>query len=300
MSRKRNSPFIQLREPYEVLTRERDLLRLLSTPRKSNLVENMAYEPSSFVSPIEPLKFRVLDMKFRNFSFSSTHLSLIEFLNCDFEECLFVGSLIEKCSFRNCSFSNCNFFRCDIENCFIDPKSFKNCADRHIAPNIGVSLYQELLQNSRQLAQPQFSREAQFQFNRWTRFKRQKDLKDSKTGFFKGLWDRLGIFSSSVFEIAAGYGLRLTRFAATAACFVLATSVVNYFFRSPFGLTLNGDPLDSFVEAFYFTAIVITSLGFGDITPATPLGQVVVSLEAVGGFFMFAVLASMLYRRFAG
>lgn len=94
--------------------------------------------------------------------------------------------------------------------------------------------------------------------------------------------------------------MRLTRFAATAACFVLATSVVNYFFRSPFGLTLNGDSIDSFVEAFYFTAIVITSLGFGDITPATPLGQVVVSLEAVGGFFMFAVLASMLYRRFAG
>ena len=291
---------MQLREPYEVLTSERDLLRLLGPPRKSSLVESMAYEPSNFASPIEPLKFRVQDMKFRNFSFSNTHLSLIEFLNCDFEDCLFVGSLIEKCSFRNCSFSNCNFFRCDIENCFVNPKSFKNCADRHIAPNIGVSLYQELLQNSRQLAQPEFSREAQFQFNKWTRFKRQKDLKDSKRGFFKDLKDRLGIFFSSVFEITAGYGLRLTRFATTAACFVVATSSVNYYFRSSLGLTLNGDPINSFVEAFYFSIIVITSLGFGDITPTTWQGQVVVSIEAVGGFFMFAVLASMLYRRFAG
>ena len=195
MSGKANSPFIRLREPYDVLTSMGDLLRLLGHPRKSSIVENMAYEPSSFASPIEPLKFRVQDTKFRNFSFSHTHLSHIEFQNCDFEDCLFIGSLIEKCSFRNCSFSNCNFFRCDIENCFVNPKSFGNCADRHIAPNIGVSLYQELLQNSRQLAQPEFSREAQFQFNRWKRFKRQKDLKDSKRGFFKNLEGRLGIFS---------------------------------------------------------------------------------------------------------
>ena len=300
MSGKANSPFIRLREPYDVLTSMGDLLRLLGHPRKSSIVENMAYEPSSFASPIEPLKFRVQDTKFRNFSFSHTHLSHIEFQNCDFEDCLFIGSLIEKCSFRNCSFSNCNFFRCDIENCFVNPKSFGNCVDQYIDPNIGVSLYQELLQNSRQLAQPEFAREAQFQLRRWTRFQKQKEVKDGKKGFIEKIKSCASISLSWVAEITAGYGLRLIRFSATSIGFVFATSVANYCFRSPLGLMLNGNPIDSFVEAVYFSVIVITSLGFGDITPTTPLGQVIVSLEAVGGFFMFAVLASMLYRRFAG
>ena len=300
MSRKRNSPFTQLREPYKVLTSANELLRFLAPPRRSNLVENMAYEPSSFASRLKPLKFRVEDTKFRNFSFSQTHLSHIEFQNCDFEDCLFVGSLIEKCTFRSCSFSNCNFFRCDVENCFVNPKSFKNCVDRYIDPNIGVSLYRELLQNSRQLAQPEFAREAQFQLKRWTRFQKQKEVKDGKKGFLRKFKDYVGISLSLVSEVTAGYGLRLTRFSATSIGFVFATSVLNYCFRSPFGLMLNETPVDSFVEAFYFSVIVVTSLGFGDITPTTSLGQVVVSLEAVGGFFMFAVLASMLYRRFAG
>ena len=294
------SSFFRLRKPYRVLEDANDLLDLVNYQSDTGVIESIVYEPTELCSATQPEKWRFSGLKFVNSSFSSTHLLFLDFTNCVFEDCLFVGSAIEKCTFSGCTFSNCNFFECHIENCYVDPDSFEGCIDRHEYPNIGASLYRELMQSSKQIGEPEFTRKAQYHFMKWTRYEKKKTAKEKGNGILNRVWANVQTLPSWFLDVTTGYGMRLRRVIGTSFWSFVLISLLNYFFRSAFGLTLDDSPIKGLIEAFYFTAIVITSLGFGDITPATPLGQAVVSLEAVGGFFMFAVFASMLYRRIAG
>ena len=294
------SAFFELRRPYSILDDLVEFVALIQDPENSGAVSDVEYGPNKLVGPTAPGKLRIENIAFCNVSFSGTHLSFLHFENCKFDDCLFVGAVVDNCSFVGCSFLNCNFSRCNIDKCYVDPRSFESCIDPHIYPEIGVSLYQELLHNSRQIAQPEFTREAQFQLMRWMRFEKRKEMREGEKGLLNLVSTAADISSSWLLEKIAGYGLRLGRFITASIAFVFLISLINYFFQHSLGLMLNSKPVDTFVEALYFSVIVITSLGFGDITPTTQIGQVVVSLEAVSGFFMFAVLASMLYRRIAG
>ena len=61
---------------------------------------------------------------------------------------------------------------------------------------------------------------------------------------------------------------------------------------------LNGiDPglwYDNFPVMTYFSFVTLTTLGFGDISPATPVAQVIVILEAITGMFYLAVIVASL------
>lgn len=51
---------------------------------------------------------------------------------------------------------------------------------------------------------------------------------------------------------------------------------------------------NNFNEMIYFSFVTLTTLGFGDISPQTPLARVLVSLEAVVGVFYMAIVVSSL------
>ncbi|KIT54129.1 ion channel family protein [Vibrio parahaemolyticus 901128] len=50
----------------------------------------------------------------------------------------------------------------------------------------------------------------------------------------------------------------------------------------------------NFSNAAYFSFVTLTTLGYGDISPLTPLAQVVVYLEAITGVFYMAIVVSSL------
>jgi hypothetical protein len=53
-------------------------------------------------------------------------------------------------------------------------------------------------------------------------------------------------------------------------------------------------PTRSAVDFLYFSFVVLTTLGFGDLTPATSLGRVTVTLEALlGQMFLVTVVAAL-------
>lgn len=55
---------------------------------------------------------------------------------------------------------------------------------------------------------------------------------------------------------------------------------------------------DSFTDATYLSYVTLTTLGYGDITPAEPISRVLVYLEAiVGVFYMAVVIASLIGSR---
>ncbi|MGR5238792.1 potassium channel family protein [Vibrio alfacsensis] len=50
----------------------------------------------------------------------------------------------------------------------------------------------------------------------------------------------------------------------------------------------------NFSNAAYFSFVTLTTLGYGDISPTTPLAQVIVYLEAIVGVFYMAIVVSSL------
>ena len=58
------------------------------------------------------------------------------------------------------------------------------------------------------------------------------------------------------------------------------------------------DWVENFSQATYFSYVTLTTLGYGDISPAEPLSRVLVYLEAITGvFYMAIVVASLIGAR---
>lgn len=51
---------------------------------------------------------------------------------------------------------------------------------------------------------------------------------------------------------------------------------------------------DNFSNAAYFSFVTLTTLGYGDISPVSPVAQVVVYLEAIVGVFYMAIVVASL------
>jgi len=51
---------------------------------------------------------------------------------------------------------------------------------------------------------------------------------------------------------------------------------------------------DNFPSTSYFSFVTLTTLGYGDMSPATPIAEVLVILEAVTGMFYLAVIVASL------
>jgi voltage-gated potassium channel Kch len=55
---------------------------------------------------------------------------------------------------------------------------------------------------------------------------------------------------------------------------------------------------ENFPQVLYFSYVTLTTLGYGDISPAQPVSQVLVYLEAISGtFYMAIVVASLIGAR---
>ena len=53
-------------------------------------------------------------------------------------------------------------------------------------------------------------------------------------------------------------------------------------------------PLDQLSSTVYFSFVTLTTLGYGDITPVTPLARFLVILESVTGMFYLALIVASL------
>ena len=274
-----------------------ELLRVTRHIRKA------LYQPDDMARTDDPRQCRVRDTTFERVSFSKTCISGFVFHDCIFDRCLFIGTTITDCEFHNCRFIHTNTHKISISGTYIDPRSFDRCLIQGKHQNVGVHLYQTLLSNSRKTEQIEFERDAQFLFLRWKRFqdayeivnwsKRQTTSRLSRKHVLSCLQylRRLG------WEKLFGSGLRLRYFMVTVAITLSIFSFLNFFFRKHLGLTLGGEPVSSPVEVIYYTIISFTTLGYGDIVPTTPLGQVMASAQSLIGFCLLALLASMLFRR---
>jgi len=83
-------------------------------------------------------------------------------------------------------------------------------------------------------------------------------------------------------------------YGAIVACFTILNAAL---------LSLDGEAFRGFsgvgshvIETLYFTIVVMTTLGFGDISPATVSAKLVISLEVVIAYLFFALLVGTITR----
>ncbi len=84
------------------------------------------------------------------------------------------------------------------------------------------------------------------------------------------------------------------------ASFAFAFVFLNVFFAAIFQLApgaIGGDTDQSFADAFFFSVQTLSSLGYGAMSPATPWGDLVVTLEAAVGMLFVALATGLIFAK---
>lgn len=273
--------------------------------KKSDHLKNAIYEPENLTKQTVGRTQRIENVSFEKVSFSKTSILEVIFRNCEFIDCQLIATQLKDCEFHDCRFIRTNTHKISLSNTYLDPLSFKKCLDRRKHQNIGVHLFQTLMNNSRAAEQIEFERDAQFLFLRWKRYQDGYEFKktwskalkisDYLTASQKGL----RVLQRFLWEKLFGSGIRLRYYLVTVLSTIIVASILNFQFRHEFGLKIDEEIISTWSEAVYFTTISLTTLGYGDITPTTGLGRWIASFQSIVGFSLFALLASMLFRKVA-
>lgn len=272
---------------------------------RSNHLKNAIYEPGDLTKQDAGRTQRIENVSFEKVSFSKTSIIEIIFRNCEFIDCQFIATQMRCCEFHDCRFIRTNTHKISLSDTYLNPLSFKKCLDRRKHQNIGVHLYQTLMDNSRDAEQIEFERDAQFLFLRWKRYQDGYELKKiwSKStrlaDYFAVSTKGVVVLQRFLWEKLFGCGIRIRYYIVTVLSTIIVASILNFQFRYQLGLEIDGEIISTWSEAIYFTTVSLTTLGYGDITPTTGFGRWIASFQSIVGFSLFALLASMLFRRVA-
>ncbi len=249
---------------------------------KSNSWRNLLYYPEYF-GP-ENRDHHVFEGKsFVEVSFKDSDLAKVKFVRCKFVQCLFVGAKANLCEFVDCLFEETNTSKWKINSCLVDPVQFDNNFDLVDDTNIAIDLYHSLYKCSVEEHQPEYAVESLYRM-------REAEFKHLDSQLKRKTIRKTEYYSKKVQAFLhreiSGYGLRFSKIARFAAAITLSFTVLNWILGS---VIFESGKVDSLVDSFYFTVITMTTLGYGDITPVTTMGKILVSLQAIAGFSVVSV-----------
>ncbi|MCW7755239.1 ion channel [Desulfobotulus sp. H1] len=269
--------------------------------RTNTLVEFLEQEVNGvfaevlyFPDQFNPDPSRVLRQKsktYRNVSFKDTTFRNVSFVYCIFDGCLLLSSKFIDCEFIDCQFINTNTNKSQFERTFIDPAYFSKNFDLKADTNIAADLYHSLYKNLSNERQPDRAKESLYMMYRAenAHLNSQLDRKRIKLHTFL----RKKMVHTFDF-LTSGYGLKLHRVLITYVIIVLIFSGINYYFR----VELFGDGvICSFLDSVYFTLVTLTTLGYGDISPTTQLGKLVVAVEVTLGIVVISLFLKSISSR---
>lgn len=282
--------FFKLNGKFEKFTAEKDLDSHFKT---SSQLENVLYEPSKWPTP----PYKVNGKKFLNVSLSKTSFSKVSFQNCHFEDCLLIGCNFQEVEFHRCTFKNCNFYKSEFYKCYLDPSviTFHKHYKKNYA-NVGVGLFQQLLDNSADQHQADHSMLADIAFRQWQRAQLRHDLAVGKITCLGYLLLFVRNFS---FDWIAGYGYRPARFFGWTILLFLMISLINFWLLAD-SLTVNesGASGAGLVDAIYYTFSVLTVLGFSTVVPVSSTAKLVTVIQALAAIGWLGIFTSVLVKRF--
>lgn len=271
--------------------------------KNTHSVENVIFEPDE----LKNIKFK--EITFKNTSFSKTRITNVGFINCEFVDCLFIGTELIQCEFHNCTFKTVNFFKVQISQTYINPNSFISCfqkVSRIDMANIAVSLFQQLIKNSKEQGQAEFTRIAEYQFEKWkdyllfNQYKNGKPWKISFINFATKMPVRL------LYKITLGYGLRLRNLVISFFVIFIIFLYINNIYWNDYQLILRdvgsmdffNDNTSYYIANIFYTFECMTSLIDSQLQPTSNLGMILLSIQSIIGFIFISGLITILINRF--
>lgn len=263
-----------------------------------NTVANTVFPAGDWIPPRRKLR----EVTFRGVAFSKTKISMVTFVDCTFEDCLFIGAFLSDVEFHGCKLTNCNFWKIRLKRVYLHPEKVK-FADRFRieAANVGISLFQAMLSNFAEERQDRFFMLADIRFRRWKRYQIWHDLREERKTRATAWWEWI---SSVTHEGVAGFGYRPLRFFAVTLLLFLAVSCLNYFLigdaiRVADAVVTPGEPLrTSFIDTVFYSFSVLTVLGFSSVTPLSDGAKILTVVEALASIGWLGIFTAVLVKRF--
>lgn len=255
-----------------------------------NAWTNLLYYADEFRSSSDKY-ITFANKSFSLISFKDTVFYKVRFIRCEFESCIFMGATFNECEFIDCIFKNTNANKIKVNSCLIDPKCFDDNFDFISDTNIAVNVYQSLYKNA--------SREYQSEHALYSLYK----MKDAEyhhlsSKLNRGVITRSQYYKGRVFyymhDFISGYGLKTFKVLRLLIIFITLLSSVNYIFS---GSIFKDNIEFTIVNSIYFTCVTITTLGYGDITPYTDVGKILVALQALLGFIVLSLFMASVINR---
>lgn len=281
--------FFRLNSPVRTIN-QMDLLSHLGISRD---LRDALYEPSHWPDALK----KVEKTNFVNVSLSKTTFSGITFTECVFRDCLFIGCDLNNVDFHRCRFIDCNFYKSKFNECYLDPNVFSfNHKYRKTHSNVGVGLYQTLLENSSRMKQIDFERNADLHFRRWQRDQLDFDAKINKISKFELFLQKS---KNWLYEKVAGYGYKPFRYVVSTVLLFTLISILNMWLLND-NIEINGKIISEidFSDSLFYTYSMMTALGFSSILPSTPFSKVYAIIMALVGIGWLGIFTSLLVKRF--
>lgn len=263
--------------------------------KEDNTYENLQYNPDTLISTASN-KITFEEKTFKRVSFSKTIIKKVKFLDCTFEDCLFLSTSFEDCTFSNCTFKGCNTSSSKwMKSTSIDPKVFKDNFDFKQDVNIAIKLFIELMKLYEENHQVDREKDARYLYLKashnmiYYHYNINKDI--NKKEFY------LKKIGSSIHDFVSGYGIYKKRIIRSFLIFLVLISLFNYLNQNLIfdfvKLQESGITEYSFIQSMYFSFITITTIGYGDISPSTAIGQLIIMFESLLGIILIALSLNM-------
>lgn len=294
--------FFKLNEPYKVIKTQIEFYDLLKI---SKSFVNILYEPDILEADSQHPKLKIKDTTFQNVSFSKTKLNEIIFINCKFEDCLFIGCEIINCEFHNSNFINCNTHKILISKTYVNPESFSKSIKKISDANIGVHLFQQLLNNSNDAGQSSFSRVSEYHFKKW-QDKLTLNKFWNKKPYPLSFWKFIFNYPLRwLFRYTFGYGLRLRNFAITFLIVFISFFFINQSNWKNYDLQKKDLAINAFCKDssnvssnIYYTLDATTKLVDSQFQATSNAGMIWLTVQNIFGFILLSALITIILNRF--
>ena len=286
--------------------------------QKFTVDENIVQELEAINSKNESLS---------NSNLSKANLQNINLVNCDIQNSDFSKANLENASLYGANLKGCNLFKVNLknanlnnsnlENCNLLGANFENTKLRNVKWGENYKVVNEIEAETAyknkdyKLAKEKY-REAE-DIYRAIKISMQSQTLGEETGQFfiremiakRKQFDRFSgsRIGSKIIEITTGYGEKLGNIAFT----ILGIIIACMFLYGIEGVSYQGKTLGFFSDdfslvstlgnLFYFSVVVYSTVGFGEMVPIGPLGKSIMIFEGIIGGLVLAILIIALYKK---
>ncbi len=236
-----------------------------------------------------------------------THSTLkhVNLRNSTLVEVDFTGTRFIECNLAYATFDRCKLWYVSFDRCKINYDSILKTLPG--MTNLRFQVLRSLRQNAASegddvRAKSLLLLELKAQrYEFWNRFSHSAAYYEQRYNGWKR-WVEFFRWSCHACEnIFWGYGLSIRTLALNVVIVILALASITWYFEVTFAVALDNGTLRplSFPESLYFTIIAMTTVGFGDIAPASDGARGLGTLMALVGITIWGFFVAAVYRRLA-